>query len=117
VQIAISTRHGHISEETQAKITAKVEKLTRLLDRITAIEVTVDLERRDVPGVDLKVSAKHSRDFLASGRADSLMAATDVVIEKMEQQLRKHKQRVQDRHRAASHRQQKGSGKAEPGEP
>ena len=34
-----------------------------------------------------------------------LMAAVDDVVEKMEQQLRKYKQKVQDRHRGAGHRQ------------
>ena len=38
VQINISTRHGHISDETQEKINEKLEKLPRIYDRISAIE-------------------------------------------------------------------------------
>jgi putative sigma-54 modulation protein len=104
VQIKISTRHGHVSEQTQAAITTKVEKLTRLFDRITAIEVTIDLEHRETPTVDLRVSAKHKHDLVATDRADNLMAAIDNVVEKMEQQLRKYKQKVQDRHRGPAPR-------------
>ena len=33
------------------------------------------------------------------------MASVDVVVDKMEQQLRKHKEKVQDRHRGAGHRE------------
>ena len=44
MQINISARHGHLSDATRGKITAKVEKLARLFERLTAIEVTVDLE-------------------------------------------------------------------------
>ncbi len=106
MQIKISTRHGHVSEQTQAKITAKVEKLTRFFERLTAVEVTVDLERRDAPGVDLRVSAEHKHDFVATDRSDDLMTSIDSVVDKMEQQLRKYKQKVQDRHRGAGHRQQ-----------
>ena len=47
VQMNISIRHGHVSDATQAMIREKLEKLTRLYDRISAIEVTIDLEHRD----------------------------------------------------------------------
>ena len=104
MQINISTRHGHISNDTQDKIKEKLEKLTRLYDRLSAIELTVDLEHRDAPNVDLKVSAQHKHDFLAIGRSMELMACVDDVVEKMEQQLRKHKEKVQDRHRTSTPR-------------
>jgi putative sigma-54 modulation protein len=104
VQMNISVRHGHVSDETQAMIQEKLDKLTRLNDRISAIEVTVDLVHRDLPAVDLKVSAK-KHDFVAVGQAENLLAAVDVAIDKMEQQLRKHKEKVQDRHRGTGLRE------------
>lgn len=113
MQIKISTRHGHVSEETQAKITTRVEKLTRFFERLTAIEVTVDLKRRDTPGVDLRVSAEHKHDFVAADRSDNLMASIDNVVDKMEQQLRRYKEKVQDRHRGPGHRQQRAAGRPE----
>lgn len=105
MQINISARHGHLSEETQAKIRDKVDKLPRFYDRLTAIEVTVDLEHRDAPDVDLRVSAEHKHDFVAECRSMELMVAIDDVVEKMEHQLLKYKQKVLDRHRGPSHRQ------------
>ena len=53
MQINISARHGHLSDDTQAKIMEKMQKLSRFHDRLTAIEVTVDLEHREAPDVDL----------------------------------------------------------------
>jgi putative sigma-54 modulation protein len=117
VQINISTRHGHVSEETQAKIAEKLDKLPRLYDRISAIELTIDLEHRDAPSVDLKVSAKHKHDFMAVGTADNLLASIDDVLGKMEQQLRKHKQKVQDRHRGTGHESLEGPSEATPETP
>lgn len=104
MQIRISARHGHLSEPSQAKIQAKVEKLTRLFDRLTAIEVTVDLEHADKPHVDLRVSAEHKHDFVATEESDSLMAAVDTVVHRMEQQLRKYKEKIQTRGRTAGDR-------------
>jgi putative sigma-54 modulation protein len=105
VQITISARHGHLSDDTQAKIKEKLDKLHRFYDRLTAIDVTVDLEHRDAPDVDLHVSAEHKHDFVAECRAMELMASIDDVVEKMEQQLRKYKEKVQERHRGPGHRQ------------
>jgi putative sigma-54 modulation protein len=99
VQINISARHGHLSDATRAKISAKVEKLARLFERLLAIEVTVDLEHEQNPHVDVRVSAEHKHDFVAAEQSTSLMAALDGVIHKLEQQLRKYKEKVQDRHR------------------
>jgi putative sigma-54 modulation protein len=104
VQINISIRHGRVSDATQAVIQEKLDKLTRLYDRISAIEATIDFEHRDLPVVDLKVSTK-KHEFVAVGQAENLLAAADAAVEKMEQQLRKHKEKVQDRHRGLGHRE------------
>lgn len=105
MHIRISTRHGSLSDESQAKIRAKLEKLPRLFDRLTAIEVTIDLERRDEPSVDLRVSAEHKHDFVASNQSNDLMGSIDQVMHKLEQQLRKYKKKIQDRHRSPADRQ------------
>ena len=103
MQIKISTRHGQLSEATQAKITEKLEKLTRFFERLTTIEVTIDLDRRETPNVDLRVSAEHKHDFVATNQSEELMASIDKVVDKMEQQLRKYKEKVQGRHRGPGH--------------
>ena len=66
MQISISARHGDLSGATQEKINEKVAKLTRYFDRVTGIQVTVDLEHREAPLVEVCVSAEHTADFVAS---------------------------------------------------
>ena len=107
MQIQISTRHGQISEATQEKIREKVERLSRRYERLTKIELIVDLTHREKPSVDLNVSAAH-KDFVATSQAE-LMAAVDTVVEKVEQQLRKHKEKVQSRHRTPGTKQSETS--------
>lgn len=106
MQINISARHGQLSETTREKIVAKLEKLPRMFDRLTAIEMTVDLEHRDNPEVELQVSAEHKKDFVATIRAGELMAGVDSVLHKIEQQLRRYKEKTQDRHRGGDARQE-----------
>lgn len=113
MQINISTRHGHLSEATRAKISAKLERLPRLFERLSAIELTVDLEHRDSPAVDLRVSAEHKHDFVATDQSGDVMTCVDSLIHKVEQQLRKYKQRIQDHHKGPGLRQQGGTGEPE----
>jgi len=106
VQIQISTRHGHLSEESQNRITAKAEKLLKIFDRLTAIEFIFDLTDSTNPRVDLKVSAEHKHDFVAHDQSTSLMGSVDVVLHRLEQQLRKYKEKVVERHRNSDARRQ-----------
>lgn len=105
MQISISARHGHLSELTRSKITAKLEKLSRYFERLTAIDLTIDLEHEDSPTVELRVAAEHKHDFHATDRAEDMMAAVDNVVHKLEQQLRKYKAKIQEHHRTPGLRQ------------
>ena len=104
MQVIVSARHGQLSAATQERVAEKVEKLRRFFDRITRIEVTVNLENREAPRVELCVSAEHTSDFVATDTGE-LSAALDKVVHKLEQQLRKHKERVQDGHRKPGRKQ------------
>lgn len=99
MQVRVSTRHGHLSEASQAKISAKAEKLLRIFDRLTEILVVVDLDDEQRPKVEMQVSAEHKHDFVASEESGELMAAVDSVVSKLETQLRRYKTKVVDKHR------------------
>lgn len=105
MQISISARHGHLSATTQTKITRKVDKLRKYFDRLTGIQVTVDLEHRDAVKVEVRISAEHAPEFVATETAGELFAALDAVVHKLEQQLRKHKERIQTGHRQPGRKQ------------
>jgi putative sigma-54 modulation protein len=104
VQVQVSTRHGHLSDASRERIAAKAEKLLRIFDRLTTIEVIVDLTDSNAPRVDLKVSAEHKHDFVAHDQSDELMTSVDTVVHRLEQQLRKYKEKVQERHRTSDAR-------------
>lgn len=106
MQVSISTRHGHLSEASQGKLARKAEKLGRFFERLMAIEVIVDLKDEQIPQVEVIVSAEHKHDFVAHGQSDSLAAAVDSALQKIEQQLRKYKDRAQRKNRNPQQRRQ-----------
>ena len=101
MQIKISARHGHLSEATQQHIHAKVERLLHIFQRLTMIEVTVDL-KEESKVVELLVSAEHKHDFVAHEGHKDVLAAVDLVLDKLEGQLRRYKEKIQDRRRTPS---------------
>jgi putative sigma-54 modulation protein len=102
VQITISARHGHLSDTTKDRILEKVEKLPRYFERLTSIGLTVDLRDETAPAVELLVSAEHKHDFVATERSENLLASVETVVQRMEQQLRKYKDRLQNHRRPSA---------------
>lgn len=96
MQINVSARHGHLSPASQSKITAKVSRLKRYFDRLTALNVTVDLQNASQPTVEIVASAEHFHDMVSHEHAGQLWRSVDGAVQKLEQQLRKHKEKVRD---------------------
>ncbi len=107
VQINISARHGYLSDATRTKISSKVARLSRYFERLAAIEVTVNLAAPDSPEVDLRVSAEHKHDFVAREKTSDLWRSLNGAVQKIEQQLRKYKEKVTGHNRAQNSRQPK----------
>ena len=100
MQVKITTRHGHLSEATQQFIREKAEKLLHHFQRIMQIEVTVDMQE-DHKMVEFLVSAEHKHDFVASAKNQDILAACDMVVDKLERQISKYKEKKQDHHRGS----------------
>lgn len=98
MQVAITSRHGHLSPGAQDHIRQKVEKLLTYFERVTAITVTTDVQH-DASVVEILVNAEHKHDFVATETAPNVMAAFDSALHKMEQQIRKYKEKIQDHRR------------------
>jgi len=94
VEIKVTARHGSLSESTQEAMKAKVAKLPRFFDRTTGIQILVDLEHTDTPKVEIIVSAEETNDFFASDTGSNVIVALDSTISKIEQQLKKHKEKL-----------------------
>ena len=103
MQVSVSARHGSLQPGDQDLIEEKAVKLRRLNDRVNAIEVTVDLEHLDKPSVEIQVSVEHAEDCVAKAESSTVIAALDTVIPKVEQQLRRLKEKATG-HRATGHK-------------
>lgn len=115
MQIKITARHGHLNESTQHFIREKAEKILHIFDRIMMIEVLVDLKGEEKE-VEFLVSAEHKHDFVAHERDKEIPAAVDLCLAKLEGQVRRYKEKIQDHRRKPSAGEVAGSGPIEAGE-
>ena len=98
MQVAITSRHGTLSPGAHEHIARKSEKLLTYFDRVTAINVTVDFSN-DRINVEILVDAEHRHDLVASESGDNVIPVFDAALHKMEQQVRKYKEKIQDHRR------------------
>ena len=114
MQVAITCKHGQLSANQQEYMTRKSEKLLTYFERVTAINLTVTFEKVRVR-VEILVDAEHKHNFVANDLGDELIPTFDVAMHKMEQQIRKYKEKIQDHRRASPERDLREEG-VEPGE-
>lgn len=93
MNVIISTRHGSVSEQTQAHLESKVEKLSRNFDTVTGIDILIDLANREKPNLSVTVKQKNGADALVTIENTELLTAMDSALDKLEQQLRKAKEK------------------------
>ena len=101
MQVKISVRHGQLPEASQKLIREKAEKLPHLFERLTMIEVTVDMSRTadDRCHVEFVVQAELKHDFVARESHQDVLAAADLALNKVQGQLRRYKEKIQDHRR------------------
>jgi ribosomal subunit interface protein len=118
VTIEFKGRHDHITERMQAHAARKLAKLARYHDRLARIEVVADHAHKN-PEVELIVHLRRGAPMIAKDRGTSFSSTIDLLVGKMESQLRKQKEKRKDHKvpgakavRAAGGRGRKAGGKA-----
>lgn len=102
MQIQITSRHGNLGPDQQAYLNEKAGKLLKYFERLMVIKVEVDLHKKDWM-VEIQASAEHKHDFIARETAATLEAAADLCVHKLENQLRRYKEKVQNHKNAVPH--------------
>lgn len=96
MQIQIQARKCSLSDAHKARIEEKVAKLGRFIERVSAIDVVVEPEKNDAMRVEVIVSTELKKIFRADYSSDDLFGCLDQAIDKVEQQMRKFKEKLTD---------------------
>ncbi|MBP3953775.1 ribosome-associated translation inhibitor RaiA [Gemmata sp. G18] len=102
MQVTVSVRHGHLGDDIQQQLKEKGEKLLHFFNRLTMIEITVDLHR-DHNGnlkVELLATAEHTHEFVGSDVDADVLTAFNKAAAHAKQQITHYKEKIQDHRRA-----------------
>lgn len=100
MNIKINTRHGDLSEATRQKISEKLIKLERFVDRIAEVQVLVNLDQKDSPNVEVAVITDWKKDFRANYSGNDILGSVDQIVDKISQQVKKFKEKQYEHTRA-----------------
>lgn len=100
MNIVVKSRHMDATEPLKQYVEAKAAKLPRFYDSLMSIEVTLDMEA-EKPTVEIVAQGKKRTTFVARAKDDDMYACVDQCLDKLVQQLRRHKDRVRDRQGAS----------------
>lgn len=105
MQVIVSARHGPLSDEDKQQLHEKAEKLLHFFDRLTSIAVTVDfhLDRESKLAVEILARAEHKHEFVAVDRDTDLHHAFSLASDRIKQQIKHYKEKLQDHRRDPSH--------------
>src|SRR5688572_6763296 len=112
VTIEFKGKHDHITERMQAHAAKKLARLARFLDRMSRIEVVADHAHKN-PEVELIVHQRRGAPMVAKERGTSFSATIDLLVDKMEAQLRKQKDKRRD-HKVANGKEVRSGSAARP---
>lgn len=106
MNIAIDARHMDVTTAIREYAETKLGKLPRFYNGIQSAEVILDFEAEKAL-VEVVVTAKRKATFVGTDRNDDMYAAIDQCMHKVEQQIRRHKDRVRD-HQGPPHEAMQG---------
>lgn len=92
MNIRLTARHVDITDDVRNYVESKAQKLPRFYDRIHDIEVVLD-HTSDQFTAEMIVRVDSKQVFIASGSGPDTFALVDQIVDKLERQLTKHKEK------------------------
>ncbi|MCP5162982.1 MAG: ribosome hibernation promoting factor [Hahellaceae bacterium] len=102
MQLNITGHHVDLTEALKDYVSSKLQKLERHFDHISNVQVTLSVEKqRQKAEATLHISGA---DLHATAEEPDMYAAIDLLIDKLDRQILKHKEKHVDRMHGASAR-------------
>lgn len=96
MQLNLTGHHVEVTESMHAYVGSKLVRLERHFDHLTVMHcvLTVDKLRHQA---EATVNLSGGQVF-AEATAENMYAAIDALVDKLERQIRKHKEKLRDHH-------------------
>ena len=98
MQLNLTGHHVDVTPPLRDYVTSKLERLERHFDNVSNIHVILSVEKlRHKAEATLHVSGGN---LFADATEEDMYAAIDALADKLDRQVKKHKEKVTDHHRS-----------------
>jgi putative sigma-54 modulation protein len=97
MQISVTGHHLDITESLKSYVETKFEKLERHFDHVTDVHVILTVEKL-IQKAEATVQISGAKLF-AEDHQEDMYAAIDALVDKLDRQIKKHKEKI-SKHRA-----------------
>ncbi|ARU55965.1 ribosome-associated protein [Oleiphilus messinensis] len=102
MQLNISGHHVELTDALKDYVNSKLSKLERHFDHISNVQVTLSVEKlRQIAEATIHASGA---DIHATAEHEDMYAAIDALLDKLDRQVLKHKEKIVARAHGASAR-------------
>ena len=102
MQISVSGRHLHLSQDLQDYARSKAAKLTQFFDKLQKIDVIVSKEGAGY-AVEVIVKPDGHESLVGHDSGPDVRACIDVIFDKLERQVTRHKEKIRNRKHRQGH--------------
>ncbi|OUL99416.1 ribosome hibernation-promoting factor, HPF/YfiA family [Variovorax sp. JS1663] len=106
MNLTISGHHLDVTPALRSYVTSKLDRITRHFDQVVDVKVILTVEKqkeKEGQRAECNIHVKGSDMFAESSHAD-LYAAVDALVDKLDRQVKRHKELVKDHVHAAPKR-------------
>lgn len=96
MNIEITGRHMEISRAIRSYAEEKAQRLERYFDRIVRLRIILESEGDDRHKAEIVISVGKGATLVSHSSESTMFAAIDIVLDKAERQLTKHKEKLKD---------------------
>ena len=103
MQLEVTGRHLEVTNSLNTYVRDKITRLKRHFDQVLKIHVILEVQKTTHKAeASIHVSGNH---IFADANAEDMYVAIDALIDKLDRQIVKHKEKLKDHHRhEGSHR-------------
>ncbi|MDH4227465.1 MAG: ribosome-associated translation inhibitor RaiA [Deltaproteobacteria bacterium] len=112
MHVSVTFKHMDSSDALKAYAEEKSEKIAKYLVEPIEVHWFLSVEKKIRHIAEVTVIAKHCT-VKATEKTDDMYAAIDTALDKVERQVKKHKEKVKDHHKSESPKYAEGGEEEE----
>ena len=102
MQISVTGRNIEVTEPLKSYVVSKLDRVKRHFDHLIDIHVILDIDKL-VHRAEANVSTR-GKALFADAKDYDMYAAIDALVDKLDRQIIRHKEKLQDHHHTVPHK-------------